>query len=284
MKLFSKITMVPAVLTLMAATALPAAAADLGGWGRGSIKDYAPAPVRAPAGPCYFRGDVGYSMAQEPTLRWSAFNPPAPYRDKVTNSSMDDAVMVEAGAGCGSGSRGFRSELMLGYRGERGVSGTTSPFVINPGDPAHSSPISSKLTTYTAMVNAYYDLGAWRGIVPYLGVGIGLAYNQMSEYSIFHPNMGFPNAPWTVSGENDLTLAWSLMAGFGWQISDRAILDLGYRYIDFGRAATSRFDNFGFGNLSRLNADDLAAHEFKLGLRYHFGGGGDCCMQPVALK
>ncbi len=82
------------------------------------------------------------------------------------------------------------------------------------------------------MFNAYYDLGNWRGIVPYVGAGVGLAYNQLSE-TYFTQNVFLTNR---IEGDSRLALAWSLMAGIGWQISDRAILDLGYRYMDFGKA------------------------------------------------
>ena len=47
-------------------------AADLG-----SIKDgYAAAPayVASAAGPCYFRGDVGYSASQDPSVTWPVNN------------------------------------------------------------------------------------------------------------------------------------------------------------------------------------------------------------------
>ena len=276
-----------AALALSAAFAMPVAAADLGGWGRGSIKDHTPAYLPSPAGPCYFRADVGYSVSEDPTLRWSAWNPPLPYKEKVTGSKMDDTWVGGFGAGCGSGSRGLRTEIMLNYHGQRGLSGVTSPFKLNAADPqGFSSTITSALTTYTGMINGYFDLGNWGGFVPYIGAGVGLAYHQMDEYSIGHPLAGLPAVPWKVPGDNDLTLAWSLMAGAAYQISDRAIVDFGYRYIDLGRANTQRHDNFALGGLSRLSAEDLTAHEFKVGLRYHFGpAGGDCCApRPVPMK
>ena len=35
---------------------------------RGSVKD---APIPVSAGPCYFRGDVGYSWSNDPDVRWT---------------------------------------------------------------------------------------------------------------------------------------------------------------------------------------------------------------------
>ena len=60
------------------------------------------------------------------------------------------------------------------------------------------------------------------------------------------------------------------------QISERAVLDFGYRYIDMGdvesRAATCALRALAGGSQDRLTVDDMTAHEFKVGLRLHFGG------------
>lgn len=268
-----------AAFCVAASLAIPASAADLGGWGRGSIKDDFAAPARS-TNPCYFRADTGYSWSNSPTLRWTGDTDPGPgtsLNDKVSNSSMEGTWTGGIGLGCGSGSRGFRYEAMLGYHGQRGIEGTTVPFDYAGAYEARQ--IHSAVTSYTGMVNGYFDLGNFRGVVPYIGAGVGLAYHQMDDYRFVIPGA----APYRVSGDNDLTLAWSLMTGFAYQVSDRAILDFGYRYIDMGRAATSRTDNFSF-TPSKLSVDDMTAHEFKSGLRYHLGSDGCCAAQVTPMK
>jgi opacity protein-like surface antigen len=69
-----------------------------------------------------------------------------------------------------------------------------------------------------------------------------------------------------------LVVAWSVMAGAGFQLSERVILDLGYRLIDMGKAQSGAADTLGFTNTPPVRVDDLTAHEFKVGLRSHFGG------------
>lgn len=266
---------VVAALTFAATLAQTATAADLASMGRGSIKDDYVVAGPSHVSPCYYRADVGYSFSTNPKMRWTGDTDPGPgtsLRSTVRNTDMDDTWTGGVGVGCGSGSRGFRYEFMLGYHGQRGIDGRTVPF--NYGGVFGERKITSAITTYTGMVNGYFDLGNFRGVVPYVGLGVGLAYNQMDDYSFIIPG----SVPYKVSGANDLTLAWSVMTGFAYQISDRAIIDLGYRYIDFGRAATSRTDNFSF-TPSKLAVDDMSAHEIKIGLRYHLGGGG-CCGAP----
>jgi opacity protein-like surface antigen len=73
-------------------------------------------------------------------------------------------------------------------------------------------------------------------------------------------------------GDDKVSFAWALMAGFGYQLTDRAILDVGYRYIDMGSAQSSNVGG------TRLEVDDMRAHEIKIGLRYHLGS------SPVPLK
>ena len=33
------------------------------------------------------------------------------------------------------------------------------------------------------MVNGYVDLGTWSGITPYVGAGVGFAYNKLSGFT-----------------------------------------------------------------------------------------------------
>jgi opacity protein-like surface antigen len=120
------------------------------------------------------------------------------------------------------------------------------------------------------MVNVYKDLGHWGGIVPYVGAGVGAAYHKLDDIYF----TGNPFLTNRIKGSSDLSFAWALMAGFGYQVSDRAIVDIGYRYIDMGKAESERVDSAGYAN-PRVKFDDITAHEVKIGLRYHFGS--DCC-------
>ena len=247
-----------AALAVTVSLGAPASAGGLPGY-RGSLKDGPPVHHYS-AGPCYFRADIGYSGSVDPDVNFPVINNPAfHFIDEVSNVEIDDALLGEVGIGCGSGSRGWRAEFALGYRSEREITGEPPVFV--PNDPIHAT-----VSTYTAMLNIYKDLGRWRGIVPYVGVGIGVAYNEVDDV-FFTQNPGLVNR---IRGNSDLAFAWSVMAGFGYQISNRAVLDFGYRYIDFGSVRSDRADSAFFVNPS-VEIDDLTAHELKFGLRYHFG-------------
>lgn len=285
-----------AAVALAAALSTPAVAADLGG----SLKDtYRPLPKIQPAsaGPCYFRADVGGSVSRGPDMDWPVYNEVFTgdadadgfvgedevwYRfegSEVQEVSMDNTWLAEVGAGCGSGSRGLRAEVMFGFRGERDVWGIPPIYTgTRIGDPVGTpppdvdDPIHTSIKSYTLMFNAYYDLGQYRGFVPYVGAGVGAAYHMVDEV-YFTQNPYLTNR---IEGDKELSFAWSLMAGVAYQVSDRAILDFGYKYIDMGGANSGRVDNAGFVN-PRVDIDNIAAHEFKVGLRYHFGNSRSCC-------
>ena len=239
-----------------------ATAADLNGYGHGSIKDgYAPPPPAYTAGPCYVRSDVGYSWSQSPNAHYVG-NGVGVNDPWVGKSSLEDTWLFEGGIGCGMGSRGFRGEIVWGYRGERDFKGAYNDYSANaPVDPH----LKTTLRTYTMMFNAYHDLGRFGNVVPYVGAGVGWAYHKMHDVvsdAALSPNPQM--------GDDKVSFAWSLMAGFGYQISDRAVLDIGYRYIDMGLARSSNTDSTNSWN-PRLELDDLRAHELKIGIRYHFG-------------
>ena len=64
-------------------------------------------------------------------------------------------------------------------------------------------------------------------------------------------------------------------------VARRLAKRIGYRYLDMGSAETGRVDSAGFVN-PKVKIDDLSEHEIKIGLRYAFGGGNDCCAQQYA--
>ena len=291
-----------AALTIAACFVTPASAGGLfdRSGARADRSDYVPymRDVSTGAGPCYFRADVGYSVSRDPKIKWPVNSLAHTYTDTNGNGSYDNGEPItatvttfvgdavsdtdmgnswfgEAGFGCGSGSAGFRAELMFGVHGSRNITGQPADFsvtydngggVTNTVAPA-DDPLHTSLRTYTAMLNIYKDLGNYGRITPYVGFGLGVAYHRLDEVYF----TGNPLLTNKIAGNNDLAFAWSLMAGVGYQVSERAILDFGYRFIDMGSIESGRVDSGGFVNPA-VAIDDIRAHEFKIGLRYHFGG------------
>ena len=247
----------------LVACAASAQAADLGG----SMKDgYVAPPVYAAApsvggSSCYFRSSIGYSWSRDPSVNWTGTT--------FDSVDMGSSWVGEGAVGCGTaGDRGLRGELAFGVRGNKSFKAdivSVPPSILyQPNDPAHTS-----VKSYTGMINAYYDLGNHGGFVPYVGAGVGAAYNKMS-------NVYFTGADGAtyfneVIGANQLSLAWALMAGVEYKFSSRASIDVGYRYIDLGSVHSDHGDSGNNWN-PRFKLDDLVAHELMVGVRYKFCG------------
>jgi opacity protein-like surface antigen len=58
-------------------------------------------------------------------------------------------------------------------------------------------------------------------------------------------------------------LAWALMAGFGYAVAPNLMVDLGYRYLNFGDLTVG-------SDAGAMTLKNLAAHEVRVGVRWSF--------------
>ncbi|MGH1417382.1 MAG: outer membrane protein [Hyphomicrobiaceae bacterium] len=293
----------------------PAMSADMYGGSVKDGGYMAPLPqVSRAAGPCYVRGDVGYGWSQDGNAKFDVFDQINDhvrnfdaggnlYSDAIINTQdifignnfvdggMDDFWFGEVGVGCGSGSRGLRGDVTFGFRQSRDFWGTPltrtvthnyedfGPTIVAPGLSSESSSMTDAFHTnvksYSLLFNGYYDLGNFRGFVPYVGAGIGVSYNIVDDVTALW-------LPGPIEGDKKLSFAWQVSTGVGYQIRENMILDLGYRYLDLGSADSGQIDG-GYNINPEVRFDDLRSHEIKVGLRYHFGSRGNCC-DTISLK
>ena len=239
-----------------------------GGFNRyGSLKDV-PVSIPASAGNCYMRVDTGYAFANDPDTYYFTSIGPAPVAGSLVGADRDGSWFAEAGIGCAASvmmgrfaGSGLRLDATFGFRGQSGISGRI------PGKGTNDL-ATTNVETFTNMYNVYKDFGGLGSITPYVGAGIGFAYHVMDHVNASHDGISY-----TIEGDSDLDFAWSLMAGINMQVTNRLSVDLGYRYIDMGEAASGT-------NLVAISSGtpadpyfttDMKAHEIKVGLRYAMG-------------
>jgi len=70
--------------------------------------------------------------------------------------------------------------LVLGYRGLPITGGMPGPWF---GASRAADPLLTLVKTTTLMFNGFYDLARFDPLTPYLGAGVGLAYNQTGGVS-----------------------------------------------------------------------------------------------------
>jgi opacity protein-like surface antigen len=189
----------------------------------------------------YLRGDLGYHWGRLDSAE------SAPGITDPTDNKLGGAFM--AGVGAGVKTHWLRTDLTLDYASPAKYQGT----IATPDD------VTAKISAMSALFNGYLDLGTWYHATPYIGAGAGTAYVSTSDYAnaVAPPSTGdTTHSQWN--------FAWAVMAGVGYKISPNLMLDLGYRYIDYGDAKTAS------GATGAMTFKDVAAHEVRIGLRWSF--------------
>jgi opacity protein-like surface antigen len=186
----------------------------------------------------YLRGDVAYRIGRTNGAQ------PAPGFTAPTSEKMGNSIA--AGFGAGFKSEWLRTDFTVD-------TGTAMKYEATPGG------TSANVSATTFLFNGYLDLGTWYRATPYIGAGAGTARMRIADYT----STTMP--PFT--GDNARTkwnFAWAGMAGIAIATSPNTMIDLGYRYINFGDVTTGS-DAFGSMTLKQI-----AAHEVRLGLRWSF--------------
>lgn len=198
----------------------------------------------------YLRGDVGIGS----TGLGSAVSNDAPGTHEHTHRRMGTGMSLGAGAGYQFNSW-LRADVTIDHRFDTRYRGQTR---VGAADWHHQGQMSAT----TMLANAYLDLGTWYAFTPYIGAGLGFSAKRLNQYEI--TSAGTTLA--TLKNQNRNDFAWALMAGVAIDTGANTSLDLGYRYLNLRHANTGI--TTGFGGVSLRS---LESHEFRAGLRWHFG-------------
>ncbi|WP_305986893.1 outer membrane protein [Roseibium sp. MMSF_3544] len=212
-------------------------------------------------GGLYLRGDIGYKFYNDPS---GNFNDPVIGDLRFERESMDNAWMIGVGVGY-KWNKYLRTDLTVDYETPATIKGYAECVGCTGGG---FSEEYTDVDVWTVMLNGYIDLGTWNRITPYVGAGIGAAYVRTNNTYSITPTIGRTD----YDGQNgEWNFAWALMAGASYAVTNNWEIDAGYQYRDLGDAKTVKLHDAGSGE-TRVEWDDLTAHEIRLGVRYNFGG------------
>jgi opacity protein-like surface antigen len=186
----------------------------------------APAPRPSAAGP-YVRADIGWSWARNADFADDAAVSPTcfiavnyPGVCGASLNSLGSSAIFGVGAGYRFGN-GFRADVTLEYRGGYNLSGS---------DP-EGTYFDPQVTSKGALINGYYDLPLVLGpFRPYVGGGIGYSKNKMDPINWYDST-----SSGTLPGGSTNSVAWQLTLGTNIDLGDKWVIDVRYRYSDFGR-------------------------------------------------
>jgi opacity protein-like surface antigen len=189
----------------------------------------------------YLRGDLGY--------RWARISgaDAAPGFTSPTTNSLNNGIF--GGVGAGIKSDWLRTDVTIDYGAPMKYRGT----IAAPDD------ITAKISAASVLFNGYLDLGTWYRATPYIGGGVGAAYMRTFDY------VSAAAPPFTGGlSQTQWNFAWAGMAGVGYAVAPNLMVDVGYRYINFGNVHTAS-DSAG-----AMTFKNIAAQEVRLGLRWSF--------------
>lgn len=261
-----------AISAILCAAIVPAQAADLGY----SVKDIPPPPPSGRA--WYLKGTIGMKNA-EPGSIWRDEFSSGDYT--VHHTDIKSTALYGIGIGV-EHSRWLRFDVTGEYRGKQlflafDTYNNGGPC---PGGGCGSNEHTADLESWLGLVNAYIDIGTWRGVTPYIGGGIGVASIDVQGYTdVNTPTGGFA---YSVSDNSTTNFAWALYAGLSYDVTDQFTIDLAYRYTDLGDAESGRVRNYiDPTTVPGLQIRDITSHDLLLSARYRLD---QPVAYPVAIK
>lgn len=162
----------------------------------------------------------------------------------TVESKLDPGFVALGGFGYDFGS--FRAEGEISYRHNE-IDIHTSSFP-TPGSRGENRSIAF-------MANGYYDYSNPTDFTPYVGGGLGIA-------SVAYDDYGITGA--TVLSDDDWVLAYQLMAGLDYDLTDQFTLGAEYRYF-----ATQDADIRTAAGNNDIDVE-YQNHSVSLGLKYRF--------------
>ena len=248
---------------------------------------YAPVPLDVGSG-WYLRGDVGVSNYRNGKFS-SPDQPPAQF------FGADFGAGSLAGVGIGYQFNPFlRGDITGEYRFSNGISGSRS-YEYTAGY-LNGNELRGRINETTkgnfdaavVLANAYFDLGTWYGVTPFVGGGVGVAFNHISSTqttgTVTEPTFvtadpcgcnGYYNktvgAYYQAKSTN--SLAWALHAGLAYDVTPNFKVELAYRYLNLGSAKTGAgYEPCCTQSVGFYKEKSIEAHDVKIGLRYLMGG------------
>jgi len=223
-----------------------------------------------PPEPCcdgwYLRGFVGVALNGDYTLDYLQ-NPANSSNFVFDHTSIADSMFLGGGVGYAWNSW-LRFEGTAEYRSKARVY-AFGHYTFGGG--TFLDTYEGNLSSWVFLGNAFVDLGTWQCFTPFVGAGIGAAYNTLSDFSDVNPSVaGFGVG----RNPSEWHFAWALYAGVSYDVTRNFKIDLTYRYLNYG-SITDTVDCFATCNPDSFKFDKLYSNDVMLGLRW------TCCEVPA---
>jgi opacity protein-like surface antigen len=244
-------------------------------------------PVLPPAAPAvqpaeesgwYLRGDVGVGVQRFRHFDHFQTNPafvwPASWQ--ILQRETDDAAFFDFGVGYAV-NNWLRFDVIGEHRTKAKFKALGSYQELCPGGATCLDQFDGSHSAEAVLANFYLDLGTWWSLTPFIGAGVGGAYNRVASVTdngfIAGGSAGFGSSAADTSNWN---LAWAAHAGLAYSVSSNLKLEFAYRYLNLGSVKTPVVNCSSNGCLIAPNPASAAfytltnfdSQDFKIGLRW----------------
>ncbi len=236
-------------------------------------------PVESSNGGWYLRGDVGVGMESYDGFEFDVLDAGALDGYSLIQKSMNDKTII--GTGLGFQWNDFlRFDVTGEYRAANnwGFTLASPPVVGGLLDGLQGFNVySANHAAAVGLVNAYYDIGDFWGLMPFIGGGAGFAYHRVTGFHDLGTGIncdasgcGFGIA----EPVSNTTFAWAVHAGMDYEVNQNLKLEMSYRYLDEGNAnaGTVLCLNTAFCGDVNYTIREITSHDMRIGMRWTFGG------------
>ena len=231
-----------------------------------------PPPAAAETGAWYLRGDVGVGVQ---TFSQFDIGPPSvvPASWTINQQDIQDASIIDFGIGY-LWNNWLRFDVTGEYHTQAEFHAIGSYLqntcVVGGVTGTCFDAFGGNFSALVFMANAYIDLGTWWCITPFIGGGVGAAYDRISGVSDIGPlppgTIGFGFGP----SDASWNFAWNVQAGLTYNASNSLKIDFTWRYLNMGspQSATIACQNTATTNCNFFNLKDVTSQDFLIGLRW----------------
>lgn len=175
----------------------------------------------------YLRGDIGWSFYEDFDLDQNGTS--------LSDGGIEDIFSIGGGLGY-IFSDNVRGDVTVEHRFDAELEGRNNTA---------NTRFATDLSSTVLLGNLYYDVRGREDFTPYIGGGLGMAFNETS-----------------IGDEYRTEFAAAAMAGISYRMRDNVLLDAGYRFLYLGEARTD--------TAVPTAIEDIVEHEIRVGVRYEF--------------
>ena len=241
-------------------------------------------PYAEPGGGWYLRGDVGVGATSFGAWEETSLVAPAGGVAAWNSRSMSGSTFLRGGVGYQFNSY-LRGDITAEYRTTGSLHGVN--YIYN-GNRTFADAVNGHWSSTAVMANAYVDFGEFWGLTPFVGAGVGVAYNQLTglqDTGVGANNLG---AFGRYGDSGKANFAWALHAGLGYEVNRNLKLEIGYRYMNMGDAKSGVLTCYngtgGYQNCnSYLTTKKLVSNDIHVGMRWMLNPPPPPVAQPIPV-